>query len=112
SRSPTRKNPPSTADGRPPSNTKRFERRTAAHKHWPRSGRTCWCSPWCCCRWNGACGMGTEAVPEFARPGWLVLIAAAVLLVVLSLRGRRRAQARDVTAGTLRTLALAALVVA
>jgi hypothetical protein len=56
--------------------------------------------------------MGAEAVLEFARPGWLVLIAAAVLLVVLSLRGRRRAQARHVTAGTLRMLALAALVVA
>jgi Mg-chelatase subunit ChlD len=56
--------------------------------------------------------MGAEAVLEFARPGWLVLTAAAVLLVVLSLRGRRRAQARHVTAGTLRMLALAALVVA
>jgi Mg-chelatase subunit ChlD len=51
-------------------------------------------------------------VPELAQPGWLALIAVAALLVTLSLRGARHAQARHVTAGTLRALALAALAVA
>ena len=49
---------------------------------------------------------------EFAQPAWLVLIAVAVLLVTLSLRRPGRAHVRQVSAGTLRVLALVALVVA
>jgi len=51
-------------------------------------------------------------VPEFAQPAWLALIAVPVLLVVLSLRRAGRAHFRQVTAGVLRVLALAALVIA
>ena len=51
-------------------------------------------------------------MPEFAQPAWLALIAALVLLVALSIRRAGRARARRVTAGILRTLALAALAVA
>lgn len=51
-------------------------------------------------------------MPEFAQPAWLALIAVAVLLVVLSIRRAGGARFRHVTAGALRVLALAALVVA
>ncbi|HSC95510.1 MAG TPA: VWA domain-containing protein [Burkholderiales bacterium] len=51
-------------------------------------------------------------MPEFAQPAWLVLIAALALLIVLAGRSAGRARARRVTAGILRTLALAALAVA
>ena len=51
-------------------------------------------------------------MPEFAQPAWLLLIAAPVLLVVLSLRRAGRAHVRLVATGTLRVLALAALIVA
>jgi Mg-chelatase subunit ChlD len=51
-------------------------------------------------------------MPEFAQPAWLLLIPAAVLLVVVSVRRARRAHFRLVTAGILRVLALAALAVA
>lgn len=51
-------------------------------------------------------------MPEFAQPAWLALIAVPLLLVVLSLRRAGRARFRQVTAGALRALALAALVVA
>jgi len=49
---------------------------------------------------------------EFEHPAWLLLIAVPALLVVLSIRRAGRAHFRHVTAGALRALALAALVVA
>jgi Mg-chelatase subunit ChlD len=52
-------------------------------------------------------------MPEFAQPAWLALIAVlALLLVVLTIRRAGRARFRLVTAGILRMLALAVLVVA
>jgi Mg-chelatase subunit ChlD len=51
-------------------------------------------------------------MPEFAQPAWLALIAVLAPLVVLSIRRAGRARFRLVTAGILRMLALAALVVA
>ena len=51
-------------------------------------------------------------MPEFAHPAWLALIAAAALLVILSLWHAGRLRLRELTAGMLRVLALAALVVA
>ncbi|HEY7742335.1 MAG TPA: VWA domain-containing protein [Burkholderiales bacterium] len=51
-------------------------------------------------------------MPEFAQPAWLALIAVLALLVALSIRRAGRARFRPVTAGVLRMLALAALVVA
>jgi len=51
-------------------------------------------------------------VPEFAQPAWLTLLAAALLLVVLSIWRAGRLRFRELTAGVLRLLALAALVVA
>ncbi|HYN63618.1 MAG TPA: VWA domain-containing protein, partial [Candidatus Limnocylindrales bacterium] len=51
-------------------------------------------------------------MPEFVQPAWLGLLAVTVLLVVLSVRGRQRGRVRQVTASTLRALAIAALVVA
>jgi hypothetical protein len=51
-------------------------------------------------------------MPEFVQPAWLLLIALPVLLAVLAVRRAGRARFRQVTAGALRALALAALVVA
>jgi Mg-chelatase subunit ChlD len=51
-------------------------------------------------------------MPEFAQPAWLALIAVLLLPVVLTIRRAGRARFRLVTAGVLRMLALAALVVA
>ena len=51
-------------------------------------------------------------MPDFAQPAWLALIAVPVLFFVLSLRRARPVRFRRTTAGALRTLALAALVVA
>lgn len=51
-------------------------------------------------------------MPEFAHPAWLALIAVLALLVALSIRRAGRASFRHASAGALRVLALAALVVA
>lgn len=51
-------------------------------------------------------------MPEFVQPAWLLLIAVPVLLAVLFVRGKHRGRVRQATAGTLRALTLAALVVA
>lgn len=51
-------------------------------------------------------------MPEFAQSAWLLLIAAAALLVIASVRRAGRAPFRLVAAGVLRVLALAALAVA
>ncbi|MPZ43959.1 MAG: VWA domain-containing protein [Betaproteobacteria bacterium] len=51
-------------------------------------------------------------MPELAQPAWLWLIAAAALLVIVSIRRAGRASSRLVAAGTLRVLALAALAIA
>ncbi len=51
-------------------------------------------------------------MPEFAQSAWLALIAVPVLLVIASVWRAGRAHFRHVTAGALRVLALAALVVA
>lgn len=51
-------------------------------------------------------------MPEFAQPAWLLLVAAPVLFVALTLWRARRASFRHVIAGVLRALALAVLVVA
>ena len=51
-------------------------------------------------------------MPEFAQPHWLLLIAVAATAVILSLRRAGRSQLRQVIAGTLRVLTLAALAIA
>jgi Mg-chelatase subunit ChlD len=51
-------------------------------------------------------------VPELVQPAWLALLAVPVLLAVLSVRGKHRGRLRQVTAGILRALTIAALVVA
>lgn len=51
-------------------------------------------------------------MPEFAQPEWLVLIAVAAAAVLLSLRRPSLSQPRQVIAGTLRVLTLAALAIA
>jgi len=51
-------------------------------------------------------------VPEFAQPAWLALIAAALLLLIVSVWRAEGARFRRVTAAALRLLTLAALVVA
>jgi Mg-chelatase subunit ChlD len=51
-------------------------------------------------------------MPEFAHPAWLALVAAAALIVIVSVWRARRAHFRLVTAAALRALALAALAVA
>ena len=51
-------------------------------------------------------------MPEFAQPAWLALVAVLALLVVLTIRRAGRARFRLITAGVLRMLALAVLVVA
>jgi Mg-chelatase subunit ChlD len=51
-------------------------------------------------------------MPEFAHPAWLLLAAAAALLVIVPVWRAGRAHARLVTAAALRGLALAALAVA
>ncbi|HET9664318.1 MAG TPA: hypothetical protein VFP00_08815, partial [Burkholderiales bacterium] len=51
-------------------------------------------------------------MPDFAQPGWLALIAVAAAGVILSLRRARLSQPRQLIAGTLRVLTLAALAIA
>jgi Mg-chelatase subunit ChlD len=51
-------------------------------------------------------------MPEFAQPGWLALIAVALVLVVVTVRRAGGARFRLVAAGVLRVLALAALAAA
>lgn len=51
-------------------------------------------------------------MPEFAQPGWLLLIAVPALLAILFLRGKARRGIRQTAAVTLRALAFAALVIA
>ncbi|HET9662708.1 MAG TPA: VWA domain-containing protein [Burkholderiales bacterium] len=51
-------------------------------------------------------------MPDFAQPGWLALIAVAAAGVILSLRRASLSQPRQLIAGTLRVLTLAALAIA
>ena len=51
-------------------------------------------------------------MPDFAQPEWLALIAVAGAAIMLSLRRASRSQPRQLIAGTLRVLTLAALVIA